>query len=213
MNCDLTKGKIDQLVFEHDKQALKEVSHHIVSCESCQAYFDESRKSARIIELAQKEPELQNPEGLTNSILAAIDDVKQIPEQNNNIAKPKIIQLIRRTLAAASISLMLIFAIEQYIVFDKISKLEEYVSEVPNQYKNRSIKNIFRYNSGIPVESFNKLFNKENRLAFHRKLKTRISMARLSALAMNELDNQRINQYIHSFNTKIYYEPDSSNTK
>ncbi len=213
MNCELIKDKIDQLVFKHDKQIMADVSHHIENCDSCKTYYDENLKVQRIIRLAQKEPNLENPENLTNSILAAIDDVKQIPEQNNNIAKPKIIQLIRRTLAAASISLMLIFAIEQYIVFDKISKLEEYVSEVPNLYKNRSIKNIFRYNSGIQIESFNKLFNKENRLAFHRKLKTRISMARLSALAMNEIDNQRINQYIHSFNTNIYHESDSSNTK
>ncbi|RLD58753.1 MAG: hypothetical protein DRJ05_07510 [Bacteroidetes bacterium] len=182
----------------HDKQALKNVSHHIEDCESCKAYFDENLKTKRIIELAQKEPELQNPENLTNSILDAIDDVKQIPEQHLNIANPKTIRLIRKTLAAASISLMLIFTVEQYMVFDKISKLEEYVSEVPNQHKNRSFKNIFRYNSGIPIESFNKIFNKKNRLAFQHKLKTKIMYARLSALAINELDNQKINQFIKS---------------
>ncbi len=213
MKCELIIERIDQLVFEHDKQALKEVSHHIVSCESCQTYFDESQKSARIIELVQKEPELQNPESLSKSILSAIDGVKQIPERNNNPANPKIIRLIRKTLAAASISLMLIFAVEQYMVFDKISKLEEYVSKVPNQNNNRSFRNIFRYNSGIPVESFKNLFNKKNRLAFQHEIKTRIMFARLSALAMNEIDNRRVNQYIHSFNTNIYHESDSSNTK
>ena len=82
----------------------------------------------KIIGQMQKEPELHDPEDLTKSILSLIDEVDQTPKSNNS--NQKIYWLIRRSLAAASISLMIVFGIEQYILFDKISKMEEYISYV-----------------------------------------------------------------------------------
>lgn len=186
MNCELAKNKIDNLVFNHDSQEMRDISQHIESCKSCQVYFNESLEAKRIIQLTKKEPKLQNPQELINSILNSIDDIKQTPKYNDKTNSQKIIRLIRRTFAAASIGLILIFTIEQYIVFDKISKLEVYISQVPNQPKNRSFQNIFHYNSGFQFGSSKNFFSKIEQLPNNRKLKPRIAFARLYALATNE---------------------------
>ncbi len=201
MKCELIKEKIGQLVFETDEQVMADVSRHIETCQSCKSYFEDSFGAKNIIGQLQKEPELHDPEDLTKSILSLIDEVDQTPKSNNS--NQKIYWLIRRSLAAASISLMIVFGIEQYMLFNKISKMEEYVSYISIEYKNTNFNielkngnlyNLLHYNLGFQPESFNKLFSKDLNSPDHPKLKARLIRTRLSAIAINKLDNQRINQ-------------------
>ena len=201
MKCELIKEKIDILIFEENKQLNSEISSHIKSCITCKLYFTESMGAKKIVRQMQKEPELHNPNDLTKNILSLIDDIDQT--QKSNSSNQKIYWLIRRSLAAASISLMLVFGIEQYILFDKISKMEEYVSYISIEYKNvnlnielknGSLYNLLHYNLGFQPESFNKLFAKDLNSPDHLKLKARLIRTRLSAIAINNFDNQRINQ-------------------
>jgi hypothetical protein len=176
------------LIFEKEKQLMTDVSEHIESCESCRAYYNENQKAIKTMELAQKEPKLRNHESLTNSILTAIEDIDQIPEPNTK--NQKIIRLITRTLAAASISLMMIFGIEQYIVIHKITELENQVSQVSYNTNNISFKNILRYNAGMQILTIKKILAKDFNKTDFKKIKSRIMFARISAIAMNEMENQ-----------------------
>jgi hypothetical protein len=148
----------------------------------------------------KKEPKLHNPDELTNNILSIIENVDQIPRAKikNNY---KIIRLARRSLAVASVGLILIFGIEQYIVFDKIQKLEDTTSKIANEQINISFQNVILYNTGMQIESFKEILNKEPNKQFHRKIKIRIILARLSALSINEIDNLRIRQLRQAFAT------------
>ena len=194
MNCELIKEKIDQLVFEKNELTRAEVSGHIETCNSCKAYYEESMAANKIIGAIQKEPCLHDPAGLTNNILTVIDEVEQTPKSikiNNN---GKIIRLIRRTLAAASVSLMIIFGVEQYIVLDKIIKLEDTTSNIPNEHSNINIRNFIRYNTDNQIVSFKQLTTDKPNDQNHIKLRTRIMLARISSITISEMDNFRINQ-------------------
>ncbi len=135
----------------------------------------------------QKDPELYDPENLTKSILHEIENV--IKSQNQIIIMLRFIGLVRRTLAAASISLMIVFGIEQYILFDKISKMEEYISYVSIEFKNTNfnieLKNgnlykLLHYNLGFQPESINELVSEDLKSSDHSKLKARLIRTRLS---------------------------------
>ena len=211
MTCELIREEIDKLIFEKDEKVFEEVSRHIESCNSCKSYFEENIPAKNVIRLLQEEPDLRDSKDLTNSILAAIDNIEQIPESKKNNSNPKIIQIIRMSLAAASISLLIVFGIEQYILFDKISKMEEYVSNISIEYKNANFNielkngnlyNLLHYNLGFQPETFNNLFTKDINSPGHSKLKARLIRTRLSAIANNEIDNQRINQIMQELSTK-----------
>ncbi len=192
MNCKLTKDRIDQLVFEKDKHLMFDVSEHIKNCEPCRTYFKRNQTLNGIISLVKKEPVLHRPAELTNSILTAIDNTEQLPEPNTNIRNGKAIRLITLTLAAASISLMLIFVVEQYLVLGKISKLENQVSQVSERPIHTNFDNIIRYNTGMQVSTIQNILKKDFIKQGFQNFKSRIMFARLSAIAMNEGENEII---------------------
>ncbi len=192
MNCETIKEKIDLLIFEENKQLNAEISSHIETCDDCQSYLTKSLEAGEFIVHMQKEPTLPDPEDLTKSILSQIDEVEQITKSNNS--NTKIYRLIRRSLAAASITLLMIFGIEQYMLLDKISRMEEHVSTISIEDKDVNLRSIINYNLGFQPESLSKLFTKDLVSRGNLNLKTRIMRSRLSAMAINKLDNQRINQ-------------------
>ena len=194
MNCKLIKEKIDQLVFEKNELTRAEVSGHIESCNSCKEYYRENMAANRIIEVIQKEPCLHDPAGLTNNILTAIDEVEQTPKSTKINNNGKIIRLIRRTLAAASVSLMIIFGVEQYIVFDKIIKLEDAASNISNEPGNISIRNLVHFNTGNQIAFYKQLTTDKPNNQNHIELRTRIMLARISSITISEMDNFRVSQ-------------------
>lgn len=201
MNCNLIKQKIDHLVFEKDSLLVAEVGNHIESCDSCKSYFNESISTNKMLELLKSEPKLHNPIELTNSILSVIEHEDQIPNATNKIGHHKILQIVRRSLAAASVSLMIIFGTEQYIVFDKILKLENVTSKISNEHENISFQKILQYNTGRHIDFYKELimtgFDNPN----HRKIKTRLLLARLSSISMNEIDEQKTRQLHRAIST------------
>lgn len=77
--------------------------------------------------LQQNEPELKDPDGLTENILSAIakDNSAEVTGKVHNLIKTPVLLLVRRVLAAASVCIFLSFSYEQYIVMKKISVLEK----------------------------------------------------------------------------------------
>lgn len=200
MRCEQIKQKIDDLVFDNNEVYAEEVFKHITECNSCQLYFHESEAAKPLVGMLKGEPELKNPKVLTNIILSAIEDVDQTPTAKLN-NKYKIIPLARRSLAVASIGLILIFGFEHYIVFDKIQKLENTTATIANEQRNISLKKVILYNSGMQIESFKKIFSSDQNNQLNQTIKTRVMLARLSSLGINEIDNHKIQQLRQTINT------------
>jgi len=201
MNCNLIKQKIDNLVFEKDSQSTDMVTKHIESCDSCKSYFNKSISTNKMFDLLKTEPKLHNSTELTNSILSVIEDEDQIPNATRKIGHHKILQIIRRSLAAASVSLMIIFGIEQYIVFDKVSKLENFTSKISNEHENISLQKIVQFNTGMHIDFYKELIITDSDNPNHRKIKTRLMLARLSSISMNEIDEKKIRQLQRAIST------------
>ncbi len=79
--------------------------------------------------------------------------------------------------------------------------MEDTTSKIANEQINISFQNVILYNTGMQIESFKEILNKEPNKQFHRKIKIRIILARLSALSINEIDNLRIRQLRQAFAT------------
>jgi len=200
MNCENIKERIDKLVFEETLQPDTEISYHIKSCESCRFYYSNSMAMKKIIGQMQREPELTDPDDLSSNILSQIDEVDQTKKSNNS--NPKIYHLIRRSFAAASIILMMVFGVEQYMFYDKISTMEDQVSSISKEHKKINLYHIINYNLGFQTESFNKLFSKDLNSHSNLNLKSMVVRTRLSAMAINKLDNQSINQIIRELSAR-----------
>lgn len=200
MKCETIKEKIDLLIFEEDKELNEEMSSHIEGCNTCQSYLSESIAAKEIIGQLKKEPELTDSEDLSNSILSQIDEVEQITNSTNGGAK--IYLLIRRSFAAASILLMIVFGIEQYVIFDKISRMEEHVSSISTDDKRINMNNIINYNLGFQPRLLNGIFTDGLIIPGDLNLKRKITKSRLSSLIFNKMDNQRISQFMNELSTR-----------
>jgi hypothetical protein len=81
-------------------------------------------KAREVIDLLRRsDPVLKNPEGLTEDIMAAI----QQRSQRNQVFP---LLLLQRLLAAASVAVLLLFGYEQYVVVEKVTTLETQFSVI-----------------------------------------------------------------------------------
>lgn len=136
-----------------------------------------------IIRKMKMDPELVNPEHLTESIMEAIG------EAGRNKSESRIIKTATRLLAAASVLLILVLGIEQYIVVNKIARLE---NENTTPMISTIVKKpyLLNYNTGLSLDlisNFAQSFNMKS-----RKLSIGIKKSRLSAVAVNQFNNQLI---------------------
>lgn len=77
-------------------------------------------------------PVLKNPGGLTDDIMKAISEnpEQDQPGQMKKSGELPVLILVRRLLAAASVCLFLAFGYEEYVVVEKISRLEKQSSAI-----------------------------------------------------------------------------------
>lgn len=84
-----------------------------------------------IASLRERKPILKDPGGLTDDIMNAISKTAKVTShQSKKSSEIPVIIIIRRLLAAASVCLFLVFGYEEYVVVDKISRLEEQCSAI-----------------------------------------------------------------------------------
>ena len=129
--------------------------------------------------LKRNEPELREPEKLTEDIMLAIQQEEQersslYPMKSNRL--PRLI-LFQRLLTAASVCLFLMFGVEQYMVVDKVNQLEQQNRSVTYfsyaQFTSRIVR------SGIPISELQKRF------PLHKKLLSATTGLNLSKLHVN----------------------------
>jgi hypothetical protein len=128
MKCSNVRKEIDRMVYHPDPVHDVEINHHIDSCKDCARYLEETRLVAgRIAGLSRRVPVLKNPERLTEEIMKAIRENPKISylSMTEKSGKSPVIIILLRFLAAASVCLFLVFAYEEYVVVDKISRLEK----------------------------------------------------------------------------------------
>lgn len=115
-----------------------------------------------IAALRAKEPELKDPEELTGNIMEAIRkkaEIRTAPVPP--VEKPnRQLTLLLRLLAAASVCLFMVFSYEQYVVVDKIGRLE---------IQNASISQDKKYKTAIRTSQVLNLLKSDPELLKHYK--------------------------------------------
>ena len=159
----------------------------------------------KIAAIRNREPILKDPEGLTEDIMNAI---RENPMQNNfdNPEKPgklPVIIVLRRLLAAASVCLFLLFGYEQYVVVDKISRLEK---------QNAAISRSSQYQSALNLKkAMNLLFNDPQIYNRYKELKTRKLSLQTVIKAVMYVDMAFIHPGALNLNeSKAYLSPNSN---
>ena len=123
--------------------------------------------SGTIAKIRQRQPNLHNPEGLTEDIMKAIredskDNNFKITEKSR---KFPVIIILKRILAAASVCLFLLFGYEEYVVVDKISRLEQ---------QNAAISQSPQYQSALKLQKVVSILASDpGMLNRYKELKTR----------------------------------------
>lgn len=125
---------------------------------------------------------------------------------------PGTISLVYKLLLAATVCLLMVFGVEQYLFVDKVQKLEDRASSITKEHtKKPGFKIIFSLNTGIKFEYVETLLKPDESKIFKKGIKTRLKIARLSALdvrglnlkGLKQLNNMRMNpdqQHSGSFN-------------
>ncbi len=127
MICEIVIEKIYEQVYENTNHLDDELMRHIADCPSCNSYYEECLSAKKVATfLNQKQPVLNNPQKLTNSILDGINEI----EPKKQDVRTKFFITAKRFLVAASVSLIIVFGYEQYVVMEKMIKLEEQMSDV-----------------------------------------------------------------------------------
>ncbi len=105
-------------------------------------------KLDKVIAKMSQEPLLIDADELTAKIMTTIDGEEQFPEK---VKKRFIMSIIQRSLAVASVIIVMIFGIEQYIVIHKVEQLEIKVSNIEPNKRNINPVNFVNYNFDICI--------------------------------------------------------------
>jgi hypothetical protein len=123
--------------------------------------------AGKIAAVRNREPILKNPEGLTEDIMNAI---REVSKENNfdkteKSGKFPVIIILQRLLAAASVCLFLVFGYEEYVVVDKISRLEK---------QNAAISQSSQYQAALKLKKAISIFASDPEMQNrYKELKTR----------------------------------------
>ncbi len=147
-------------------------------------------ESHRVIAKMGQEPILTDGHELTSNIIAAINMEEQYP------MKGKIrfitISFIQRSLAVASVIIIMIFGIEQYIVIHKVTQLEVKVSNIKKEDKNIGFGSFVNYNVAMMAPEIEKVRVDKLSRSNEKNLRGKIMLSRLGALAINQVDNRQV---------------------
>jgi hypothetical protein len=121
MDCRNATEHLDKMIFE-EVPIEADLMQHIETCSSCNQAYRAALKAREVMDLVRRlEPVLKDPDEITNNIMFAI---QQGPQKTAFVPL-----FFQRLLAAASVSLFLVFGYEQYGVVKKVTALEIKFSE------------------------------------------------------------------------------------
>jgi len=121
MNCRDAIEHLDRMIFE-EVPIDADLRQHIDTCSSCSQAYRDALKAREVMDLVRRlEPVLRDPDEITDNIMFAI---QQGPQKTTFVPL-----FFQRLLAAASVTLFLLFGYEQYGVVKKVTALEIKFSE------------------------------------------------------------------------------------
>jgi len=127
MKCELAIQNIDQYFNEGLVKLNPETIEHLSGCHDCNLYLEEQKKAKQTLDhIINFEPVLKDPDGLTDDIMKGLKDDASKGEAELKVNPTSLFQNIffRRVLSAAAIILFALFVYEQYLVLDKVNRLE-----------------------------------------------------------------------------------------
>ncbi len=192
MDCKKIKNKIDELIYTKGMQLDMQEQSHLDECNDCRKYYSDTLNSAQLFhEIQQREPVLDNPEELSESIMKSIKYEEQ--EHSTVIINYR---LISRVLTAAAVAMLLTLGIEQYMVLSKVQLLEAKLGEVQqtHQYEKYLINKATIIDIGM-------LFNNDNR---DFSLKKASALFRLSRIKKSNFTFYDFNRYINEDDSLKY---------
>ncbi len=184
MDCKKIKNKINELIYTKGMQLDMQEQSHLDECNDCRKYYSDTLNSAQLFhEIQQREPVLDNPEELSESIMKSIKYEEQ--EHSTVIINYR---LISRVLTAAAVAMLLTLGIEQYMVLSKVQLLEAKLGEVQqtHQYEKYLINKATIIDIGM-------LFNNDNR---DFSLKKASVLFRLSRIKKSNFTFYDFNRYM-----------------
>jgi predicted anti-sigma-YlaC factor YlaD len=117
MNCRDAGERLDRMIFEGLPMD-EDLKKHLEDCPGCSGLFSHAADAREAIGTYRRSaPELKDPESLTEEIMRGI-----LQGQEHKTAR--LLPLFQRLLAAASVALFLLLGYEQYVVVEKITRLE-----------------------------------------------------------------------------------------
>ena len=132
MNCKKIKAHLDDHFDQVNSQLDSEILRHIDSCENCRKYYQSFSAANEVISALQStEPILSDPHVLTDKIMMEIKNAQHKLSINSN--RSRILAWSQRIVAAASVSLLIFFGFEQYVVVNKIVTLENRLSNISDE--------------------------------------------------------------------------------
>jgi len=185
MKCDDIRGKIYTWVYSDVHKLDDEQIQHITDCPNCKAYYQDCHRANRITTLlSQKKPTLENPQKLSSDILDSIDEL----EPKEIRVRFRLFNVSKRILAAASVCLIIVFGYEQYIITDKMIKLEEQMSAVKATTVNSSqLKEILRYYPSHGIESLKSTLASSLKDSQDKSFKSAVLLAGYSVLSHDDV--------------------------
>jgi len=204
MKCEHIKEKIDQFIFEDDLQLDSDLLNHIESCISCKLHYENAVQTKNVFRtISNTQPVLKNPKKLTEDILRNLDisPSDNSNRTNRNKSQAQVLQMFQHFLVAASILLLAVFGIEQYLVVDKVIKLEQKMLKVTTDARsNLNLYSMIRTNPKQVYDYFKKKLDVNGSQRKQSKFSFLVNFTRISYA---ELRNFKTNQQIPSGNDKI----------
>ena len=151
-------------------------------------HINEDAGFGNIINALRKEPVLNESQQLTDNIL---EEINSPVIENRQFHRT--LTIMTRVLAAASVALLIVFGVEQYIFIDKVIQLEDDASSriqnsTPLKGINLLLKNV-DIEKMILVNDINETITTESNY-----FKSKLLIARVNALNLNDASTQQLSQ-------------------
>lgn len=128
--------------------------------------------------LQAKKPVLKDPDQLTNDIMTAIQDNK-----SDTFFENRTVSFAYRLLVAATVCLLMVFGIEEYIFYDKVKSLEIQASSISKVEKSRpGLRSIIAYNAGVQNKVMELMLKPGHSNLVKLPIKTKLRIARFYSI-------------------------------
>jgi len=141
MKCKLAIQNIDQYFNEDLAQLNPEIIEHLSVCPDCNLYFEKQKNANQVLaRIINFEPALKDQGKLTDDIMKGLEEDVTKTNSGLTMNPTSLFQnvIFRRALSAAAILLFSLFVYEQYLVLDKVNRLETQYRNIPT---NRALMN------------------------------------------------------------------------